>query len=370
MNGERGGVSATVAGTNQRDLTRTLLFVLCVGGLAAAGFWTIRPFLPATIWASMIVVATWPLLLRVESAVGGRRKVAVLVMMSALLLTFIVPLVLGIATVVNGIQSAPLWMPELAELEIPHPPHWLGNLPFVGARIVESWEAWATVPHEELARRLTPYVATYGRWFLQRVGGIGIVIAHFLLTIVLSAVFWTHGESFAAAILRIASRLGGERAQEITHLAARAVRAVALGLVATAFVQSIVAGIGLLIVGVPYTSVLTAIMFVLSVALIGPLPVLAPAVIWLYWSGETGRAIVLLVWTVLVATIDNFLRPWFIRRGANLPLLLIVAGVFGGVIGFGIIGLFVGPVVLAVLHTLLVAWTEPDNSESAVPGER
>ena len=115
-------------------------------------------------------------------------------------------------------------------------------------------------------------------------------------------------------------------------------------------------GIGLAVVGIPAATLLTAVMFLLAIAQIGVIPVLLPAVIWLFWSGATGWGIVLLVWTVFVGTFDNFLRPWLIQKGANLPLLLIFAGVIGGLIAFGLVGIFIGPVVLAVTYTLLGAW--------------
>jgi predicted PurR-regulated permease PerM len=112
---------------------------------------------------------------------------------------------------------------------------------------------------------------------------------------------------------------------------------------------------------VPFAPILTAVMFMLCIAQLGPILVLAPAVIWLYWSGDSGWGTFLLVWTLLVGSLDNFLRPILIRKGADLPLLLILAGVIGGLIGFGLVGIFVGPVVLAVAYTLLESWLKDDR---------
>jgi predicted PurR-regulated permease PerM len=143
----------------------------------------------------------------------------------------------------------------------------------------------------------------------------------------------------------------------------------------TALVQSALAGLGLAAAGVPYAGVLTALVFLLGVAQVGPVPILLGAVAWLYWQGSAGTATALLVWTLPVGAIDNVLRPLLIRRGAGLPLLLVFAGVLGGLIGFGIIGLFIGPVVLAVSYTLLVDWiAEPVQDpalaeQTAPPGE-
>ena len=132
----------------------------------------------------------------------------------------------------------------------------------------------------------------------------------------------------------------------------------ALGVGVTAIVQAVVGGIGLAIAGVPFAALLTAVMFMFCIVQIGPTLVLAPAVIWVFWSGSTGWGIFLLIWTLVVGTMDNFLRPWLIKRGADLPLLLIFAGVIGGLLGFGLVGIFVGPVMLAVSYTLMVAWLD------------
>ncbi|MBS0974834.1 AI-2E family transporter, partial [Serratia rubidaea] len=134
------------------------------------------------------------------------------------------------------------------------------------------------------------------------------------------------------------------------------IRAVALGVVVTALVQSVLGGIGLAIAGIPAAVLLAVLMFIFCVAQLGPLPVLVPAIIWLYWSGDTTWGTVLLVWSCVVGTLDNFLRPILIRMGADLPMVLILSGVIGGLLAFGMIGLFIGPVVLAVSYRLLTAW--------------
>jgi predicted PurR-regulated permease PerM len=170
--------------------------------------------------------------------------------------------------------------------------------------------------------------------------------------------------------LRFGHRLGDERGEMAVRLAGQAIRGVALGVVVTAVMQSVLGGIGLAIVGVPFAAVLTALMFMLCLAQVGPAPVLIPAVGWMYYSGETLWATVLLAFTIVDMTMDSVLRPILIRRGADLPMLLILAGVIGGLIAFGLLGIFVGPTVLAIAYTLLNAWmAETDEAEppSTVP---
>ncbi|MGC1519830.1 MAG: AI-2E family transporter, partial [Azonexus sp.] len=150
----------------------------------------------------------------------------------------------------------------------------------------------------------------------------------------------------------------GERGENSVILAGQAIRGVALGVGVTAIVQTVLGGIGLAIAGVPFASLLSAVMLMLCIAQLGPALVLFPAVGWMYWMGDNGWATFLLVWSLIVGSLDNFLRPMLIKKGADLPLLLIFAGVIGGMLGFGLIGIFVGPVVLAVTYTLLEAWIE------------
>jgi predicted PurR-regulated permease PerM len=174
--------------------------------------------------------------------------------------------------------------------------------------------------------------------------------------VVITAILYMTGETAARGVRRFARRLAADRGDDAVVLAGQAIRAVALGVVVTALVQTAAAGAGLAIAGIPYAAVLTAIILILCIAQLGPILVLAPAVGWLYWSGDAVWGSVLLVWTVLVGALDNVLRPMLIKRGADLPLLLIFAGVLGGLISFGVIGLFVGPVILGVTYRLLESW--------------
>jgi predicted PurR-regulated permease PerM len=184
---------------------------------------------------------------------------------------------------------------------------------------------------------------------------------------VITAILYTTGETATSGVRRFARRLAGDRGDDSVVLAGQAIRAVALGVVVTALVQSAAAGIGLAVVGIRYAAVLTAIIFILCIAQLGPLLVLAPVVGWLYWSGDVVWGTVLLVWTLLVGALDNVLRPMLIKRGADLPLLLIFAGVIGGLISFGIIGLFVGPVILAVTYRLLESWIADGEGAGPAP---
>jgi len=184
------------------------------------------------------------------------------------------------------------------------------------------------------------------------------------LTLIIACVLYIWGEQSAEGTRRFGRRLAGERGERAINLAGRAIRAVALGVVLTALAQSILGGVALWIAGVPFAGILTSVMFMLALAQIGAVPVLLCAAAWLYWRGSIGWMVALIVWSVIVGSLDNIMRPLLIRQGADLSLLLIFAGVIGGLLAFGLVGIFVGPVVLAVAYTLLDAWLreEPEAS--------
>ena len=339
----------------RRDLTRTLLVVLLLAVLISASLWILRPFLLATVWAMTIVVATWPLMLAVQARLR-RRALAVTLMSLSMLLVLFVPLLLAIQTLVANNDTIMRWVRAVPTATIPPPPAWVANLPLVGSTIAEHWSAIAEGGASGLAARVTPYAADAAQWAAGALGGLGAFALQALLTIIIATILYTRGEAARDALLRFGRRLAGERGEGVVLLAGRAIRAVALGVVVTALVQTTLAGIGLAFAGVPFASLLTAVILLLCIAQIGPVLVLIPATIWLFYNGSAVTATLFLIWSIFVGALDNVLRPILIRKGADLPLLLIFAGVIGGLIAFGIVGLFIGPVVLAIAYTLLTEW--------------
>lgn len=347
---------------DSRDLTRTVLSLVTLGALIGCSLWILQPFVPAIIWAVMIVVATWPLMLGVQARLGGRRAPAVAVMTLALLFVLVLPLLLAAETLVENAGRITALAKSLSTMSIPPPPEWLQQLPLLGERAAAWWREVAATGREELASSIIPYAGQAVAWLAARAGSAGVIVLDFFLTIVIAAILYASGEEAAARVLRFARRLASERGAAMTILSTQAIRGVALGVVVTALAQAALGWVGLVLTGIPFDALLGVVMFLLAVAQIGALPVLVPAVAWLYWSGDSGWGTFLLVWTVIVASIDNVLRPVLIKRGADLPLLLIFAGVIGGLIAFGLIGLFIGPVVLAVSYTLLEEWISEDEA--------
>jgi predicted PurR-regulated permease PerM len=347
------------------DITRIVLFVLVIGTLLAGSLWTLLPFLSGSIWATTIAVATWPALTRLERLTGGRRSLAVAIMTLLVLLVFIVPFALAISTLLDAANRSPAVMSDFLTHGLGPPPAWMAKIPLFGEPLTDRWQTVAAGGPEALAAIVQPYARSAATWAIAATGGFGRTVVLILLTVVLVTILYSRGETAARGVLAFAHRLGGETGERTVRLAGQAVRSVALGVVLTAFVQSLLAGVGLWFCGIPHAGVLTAIAFMLGIAQLGPVLVLAPSVIWLYWTGSTAWATALLIWTLPVATLDNVLRPILIRRGVQLPLLLIVAGVIGGLISFGVVGLFVGPVMLAATYTLAKDWVARGQSGTA-----
>lgn len=348
------------------DLTRTTFAVLTIVALLAGCLVVLAPFLLAMVWASAIVVATWPLLEKLQQKLGGRRALAAAALTLFLSLLLVAPLTAAIITIVDHVDDLSMISARIAYYASLPPPDWLHQLP-ASERLADAWARIAALTPADLQTRFAPYASGAAGWLANKAGSISLLVVQFLLTIALCAVLFMTGESLATGVRRFAHRLAGERGDNAVVLAAQAVRAVALGVVVTAIVQSLLAGIGLAIVGIPFAGLLTAVTLLLCIAQIGVLPILLPAVLWLFWSDQTGWGIFLAIWTAVVALLDNILRPWLIRRGAELPLLLILAGVIGGLLAFGIVGLFVGPVLLAVGYRLLGAWIASGEETPQVP---
>ncbi|MCX6926646.1 MAG: AI-2E family transporter YdiK [Verrucomicrobia bacterium] len=351
--------------THSSDLTRTTLAVLFIGILIAACFWVMSPFLSSLLWAAMIVIATWPLFLKLQTRLWGKRWLAVLVITIVLLLVLIVPICFAVLTILDRTDEIVGWFKSLSTVKIPPPPGWLEKIPVVGSSTVERWQHFAAVRPEELSKLLTPYATKLVGWFVSQAGNFSLLVLHFLLSIAIAAVLYAHGEKTAGGIRKFARRLAGQSGDEVAVLSAKAIRGVALGIVVTALVQSSLGWVGLFFAGVPGTVLLTAVMLILCIAQIGPSLVLIPAAIWLFYSGHPLAGSLFAVWGIFVCAINNFLQPVLIRKGVDLPMLLIITGVIGGLVAFGIIGLFIGPVILAVTFTLLCAWVSGVDSVAA-----
>jgi len=349
----------------QRDLTQITIAVVFILLLIVGSVWVFIPFVAALIWASIIVISTYNFMLKLQKILWNKKGLAVTAMVLMILMVILVPIAIVVGTVIMNAGEITGWINSLSGLRVQTAPDWMAGIPVVGSQLVNGWNQLASLNNDEIMKKIIPFLDDIVKWFVTQAGGFGLFMIHFLITVVICGILYSKGEIAVKGIRNFAVRLAGERGDAIVTLAGQAVKAVTMGVVITALIQSILGGISLAICGVPRAGLLTAIMFILGLTQIGGLPVLLPAVIWKYASGDPVWGTVLLILAIIVGASDNFIRPFLIKRGADLPILLIFAGVIGGLIAFGIVGLFIGPVILAVTYTLLKAWVNENKNETA-----
>ncbi|QCI22581.1 AI-2E family transporter YdiK [Buchnera aphidicola] len=336
------------------DLSQSILSLIFIIAMGVISFLVIHPFILGFSWASMIVIATWPLMLKIQKCLGGKRSLAVIIMIVILILLFIIPvfflvnsLIATSIPLIHWFSSNTLEFPELV---------WLQDIPLIGKKIFISYRELLDSDGGELIREVRPYMGKTTEFFIIQAKDCGLFIIHLILMLFFSALLYWNGEKISNIIHHFAFRLSKKNGNAIVLLATQAVRAVALGVAVTALIQALLSGLGLLVSGVPYWALLMIIIFFSCLIQLGPLPILIPSITWLYWSDHPTWGTILLIWSCFVFILDHILRPFFIRLGADLPILLTLSGVIGGLLTFGIIGLFIGPVVLVIFYRLIISW--------------
>ncbi|WP_343192261.1 AI-2E family transporter YdiK [Buchnera aphidicola (Formosaphis micheliae)] len=344
--------------TNRKDIdlpqaTFSLIFIII---MTLTSFWIIRPFILGFSWASMVVIATWPFMIRLQFLLCGKRSIAVIIMTVLLLLLFIIP----VAFLVNSLieNSVPLinWLTS-SNVQFPNL-NWLQAIPVIGMKLFVGYHKLLSEGGSALISQLQPYMGMTTKFFIVQVGHFSRFSVDLMFMLIFSIILYWNGEKVGNIIRHFAFRLAGKTGDTLVLLAGQAIRAVALGVVVTALVQGLLGGIGLEISGVPYSALLMILIILFCLLQLGPLPVLIPAIVWLYWHGNKTCGTALLVWSSILCILDHILRPILIRIGADLPTLLILSGVIGGFLTFGMIGLFFGPVVLVISYRLILSWME------------
>lgn len=352
---------------NDRLLVQILLLVLL-----GACLWVLAPFASALFWAAVLAFASWPLMRLLTRQLNGNASLAAGLLTFCWMVLVAVPLVWLGFNIADQIREANALLHDLQVDGLPAPPTWLGELPLIGDSLVTLW---STV-HEQgtaLLASARPYIGQVGNWLLVRSARIGGGMLELALSLVLVFFFYRDGPRLAAFVHSLLDRLiGGERADHYLELVAGTVQRVVNGVIGTAAAQAVLAYVGFSIAGVPAALVLGLLTFAFSFVMVPPL-VWGPAVAWLVWQGDYGMAVFLGVWGMfIISGVDNILKPYLISRGGNLPLVVVLLGVFGGVLAFGFMGLFLGPTLLAVAFSLLGDWLikeVPQTTEKDSTGE-
>jgi predicted PurR-regulated permease PerM len=334
----------------ERAISGIVLVLLLIACLLV-----LRPFASALLWAVVLCFSSWPLYSRVLRLVGGRRTLAALAMTLGMILVILLPFVIIGAAVSDDVRDLTIAVRGWIDTGPPAPPDWLGRIPFVGSRAVEYWQT-LTTDSAKLAAEAKRFIAPASAFLLMigkmLVGG----LLELTLSILIAFFLFRDGESAAERFVIMVERVADARGRRLLGLAGDTVRGVVYGILGTALVQAVMAGIGYLIAGVPGAGMLALLTFFLSVVPIGPPLIWVPAALWLFHEGSTGWAVFMLVWGIGVSSVDNVVKPWLISQGSDMPFLLIFFGVLGGALAFGFIGVFLGPTLLAVGYRVITEW--------------
>jgi predicted PurR-regulated permease PerM len=337
--------------------------------LIAACLQIILPFLGALTWAAIIAITVWPAFVWLSGRLGERPVLAAGLCSLGLFVVLVLPFGILTATLGQAVPQVAAMFKQLAGSMDPEPPQWLSDLPLVGELLRGLWHT-AVTDMSGLVTKALPAAEEAGVWALAQGANLALALLEFLFAILIAAVFLITADRSADLAERLVSRLDiGERGS-IIPLVVGTIRSVSIGLVGTASVQALVAGLGFVIAGMPGVVVLAFATFMLALVQLPTFLIWLPAAGWLYYSGESGAAIFLAVWgLLLINSVDNFLRPYLISRGAKLPFALILMGVLGGLLAWGIIGLFIGPTLLAVAYSLTRSWIGAAREAVNLPPE-
>ncbi|MGF6963755.1 putative PurR-regulated permease PerM [Paraburkholderia sp. WC7.3g] len=346
------------------DLAQILLAIGALLLLIGGSLYIVHPFVPALIWGTTIVVTTWPLMLKLQQHLGGRRWLAVMIMLLAEVVVICIPTYGAVSTLADHADDIMDFVKGLPDYSLPSPPRWLTGVPLT-EHFTREWQRLSEAGPGGMLARIEPYAAVLAKWLLVQMGLVGAFALHLLLMIILCGLLYAKGEAAVELVTALALRVAPNNGKGIVHLTGQSIRAIALGVVVTALVQASLGAAGIWLAGIPFAAVLSALVFVMCLVQLGPLLPMLGCVIWLFMHDSQLTAIVLLVWALCVSALDNVLRPILIRRAVALPLVLILAGVLGGLIAVGPVGLFIGPVILAVTYHLLLAWIALPNRVSA-----
>ncbi len=326
--------------------------------LVAWCFEIVRPFIVPIIWGVIIAIATYPGYVRLYTVLGERRVPAATLYTLFMLLVVITPTVLLSGTMVEGVKAVATDLSE-GTLKVPPPPEYVGAWPVIGDDLHSFWSL-ASQNIQAAAEKIGPEIKAVGKWLLAAAAGAGFGILQFVVAIIIAGVLMANARGGYYAAHAIAARLAGRRQTDLVDLAEKTVRSVARGILGVALIQSLLAGLGFLVAGVPAAGLWALLCLLLGIAQIGVFVILVPVIIYLFNTADMVTAVGFLIWSIPVGLIDNVLKPILLARGVKTPMVVIFIGAIGGFIASGILGLFIGAVVLALSYELFLLWLNED----------
>jgi predicted PurR-regulated permease PerM len=321
--------------------------------LATACLLILRPFIPLLTWGIIIAVATYPGFRKLQTVLGEHETLAAVVCTLIFLAVLIVPTILLAQGLVDGIQSASVHLKDGTAI-VPPPPPTIESWPIIGAPLKRVW-GLASRDLTEAVKTFAPQIKTVLPGLLSASAGIGLIVLQLFLSILVAGVLLANEQAAYEFTCFLANRLFGERGPEFQQLIGATIRSVTFGILGVALIQSVFAALGFLVVGMPAVGLWTVIFIFAAVVQAGGL-VLIPAVIYVFATASVTKAVIFLVWCIIVGLMDNILKPLLLGRGVAVPVAVVFLGAIGGFMAMGVIGLFVGAIVLSVGYKLSLAW--------------
>jgi predicted PurR-regulated permease PerM len=324
--------------------------------LVAWCFQILRPFVSPIIWGIIIAVALYPVYQKLNAKLGDRRKLTAAIMTLSALLVIIIP---GVQLAVSSVDSLKTLNTKLGngELKVPPPPEGVGHLPFVGESLKNLWQK-ASDNLESTFMKFEPQVKALAKWLLNIVFGTAVGLLMFAVSLIIAGVLMATAESGGRMAKSLFVRLAGDRGVDFAEISVKTVRSVVKGIIGVSIIQSLLAGLGFAVAGIPAAGLWALLCLILAIIQIGIGPVTIPVIIYSFSKMSTLTAVMLTVWLVLLAISDGPLKAVLMGRGASVPTLLIFLGAIGGFISFGFLGLFIGAVILSVGYKLLEVWLQ------------
>lgn len=343
--------------------SRVYNLVLVIAALSFI-FWgciiVLFPFLPALLWGIILSLTTWPAYNWLREKIKDRPTLSASLMTILLALCFIAPVLFLVNSLADHFVGAKGLIIKVVEKSAEGPPSWLSDLPGLGPHLSTMWTEHLG-SQEALVNAIQKYAEPVSNTLLGAGANVGRGAFDLLIGIMIAYFFFRHGEVVAKQLRILLDRFIGERAQRLLDVCKNTMIGVVYGMLGTAFVQGMLVGIGFVIAGIPGAAFWGMLAFFASFLPMGPSIIWIPAAIWLFAESQIGMGIFLIVWGVMVGSIDNIVRPYFIGFGIALPFLLVLLGVFGGIAAFGFIGMFIGPTLLAIAYSLISEWSSGDT---------
>jgi predicted PurR-regulated permease PerM len=323
--------------------------------LAAACLLILRPFVALLSWGIIIAVAIYQ---KLQKVLGGRGGLSAVLFTLLLLALLVVPVILLAGTLVEGIQSLMSHFKD-GTLVIPPPPANVDNWPLIGAPLKSIWVR-ASIDLTGVVRSFAPQIKAFVPDVFSASAGVGLTLLQFALSIIVAGILLANAESAYELTCSLCRRIFGEKGPDFQQLMGATIRSVTTGILGVALIQSLLAGLGFLVAGLPGAGLWAVLFLIAAILQVGAL-VLIPAVIYMFAISGTTKAMIFLIWCVIVAVLDNFLKPVLLGRGVAVPIAVVFLGAIGGFVALGIIGLFVGAIVLSVGYKLVLAWLEQSS---------